>query len=138
MEDFEVTQHIFEKLIEEKTIRPALSSRIARRNWCRWRSRIPGRFAWSTSIELCINGQEISPGYSELNDPIVQRDAASNTRPAAKRQKLDEDFLLALEHGMPPAGRIGIGIDRLVMMLTGAESIRDVILFPHAREKRNE
>jgi len=81
-----------------------------------------------------MNGQEISPGYSELNDPAIQRQRLLD-QAGDQIQKLDEDFLLALEHGMPPAGGIGIGIDRLVMVLTGAESIRDVILFPHLRPK---
>jgi len=81
--------------------------------------------------ELAINGQEISPGYSELNEPDVQ--AANFTQQVgdeAEKQKVDEDFLNALRYGMPPAGGMGLGIDRLIMMLTGAESIRDVILFP--------
>jgi len=82
--------------------------------------------------ELIINGQEISPGYSELNDPIVQRERLEH-QAGEEKQNIDEDFLTALEHGMPPAGGIGIGIDRLAMMLTGAESIRDVILFPHLK-----
>jgi lysyl-tRNA synthetase class 2 len=84
--------------------------------------------------ELAINGQEISPGYSELNDPEVQeenfRHQVGNKE---EQQKVDEDFLAALKYGMPPAGGMGMGIDRLVMMLTGAESIRDVILFPLMR-----
>ena len=84
--------------------------------------------------ELVINGQEISPGYSELNNPIVQRERLEH-QSGGETQKLDDDFLTALEHGMPPAGGIGIGIDRLVMMLTGADSIRDVILFPHLRPR---
>jgi lysyl-tRNA synthetase class 2 len=84
--------------------------------------------------ELVINGQEISPGYSELNDPDIQRERLEH-QSGGETQKLDDDFLAALEYGMPPAGGIGIGIDRLVMMLTGVESIRDVILFPHMRPR---
>jgi lysyl-tRNA synthetase class 2 len=81
--------------------------------------------------ELAINGQEISPGYSELNDPDVQaKHFAHQVGAKEEQQKVDMDFLNALRHGMPPAGGLGLGIDRLVMMLTGAESIRDVILFP--------
>ena len=87
--------------------------------------------------ELIINGQEISPGYSELNDPLVQRRRLVE-QVGQEVQNLDEDFLLALEHGMPPAGGIGVGIDRLVMTLTGADSIREVILFPHLKPKPQE
>ncbi|HEX4792615.1 MAG TPA: lysine--tRNA ligase [Humisphaera sp.] len=84
--------------------------------------------------ELAINGQEISPGYSELNDPDVQAaNFAHQVGDEAEKQKTDEDFLTALRYGMPPAGGMGLGIDRLIMMLTGAESIRDVILFPLMR-----
>jgi lysyl-tRNA synthetase, class II len=81
--------------------------------------------------ELAINGVEISPGYSELNDPDVQaRHFHHQVGDKEEQQQVDEDFLTALKYGMPPAGGMGLGIDRLVMMLTGAESIRDVILFP--------
>jgi lysyl-tRNA synthetase class 2 len=81
--------------------------------------------------ELAINGQEISPGYTELNDPDVQaRQFAHQVGDREEQQQVDEDFLNALRYGMPPAGGMGLGIDRLVMMLTGAESIRDIILFP--------
>jgi len=132
-EDFEVTQHLFEKLVEEKSIDPVFVTHCPKE--------LVPLAKLSTDnpetvevYELVINGQEISPGYSELNNPIVQRDRLEH-QSGGETQKLDEDFLLALEYGMPPAGGIGIGIDRLVMMLTGAESIRDVILFPHLRNK---
>ena len=133
-EDFEVTQHVFEKLIEEKTINPLFVTHspkelvpLAKQN--------TEDESLVEVFELVINGQEISPGYSELNDPDIQRSRLEH-QSGGETQRLDEDFLLALEYGMPPAGGIGIGVDRLVMMLTGAESIRDVILFPHVRERK--
>jgi len=130
-EDFEVTQHVFEKLVEEKTLDPLFVTHcpkqlvpLAKQN--------AENHSLVDVYELIINGQEISPGYSELNDPIEQR-ARLEDQSGGETQKLDEEFLTALEYGMPPAGGIGIGIDRLVMMLTGAESIRDVLFFPHMR-----
>ena len=84
--------------------------------------------------ELAINGVEISPGYSELNDPDVQeKHFHHQVGDREEQQKIDDDFLDALRVGMPPAGGMGLGIDRVVMMLTGAPSIRDVILFPLMR-----
>jgi lysyl-tRNA synthetase class 2 len=136
MQDFEITQQVFEKLVEERTINPLFVTRLpvelvplAKQN-----AENP---ALVDVYELIINGQEISPGYSELNDPLVQRRRFTE-QVGAEIQDLDEDFLLALEHGMPPAGGIGIGIDRLVMTLTGADSIRQVILFPHLKSKPQE
>jgi lysyl-tRNA synthetase class 2 len=129
--DYEVTQHLFEKLVEEKTINPLFVTHCPK-------ELVPLAKLNSADssvvdvYELVINGQEISPGYSELNDPDVQR-LRLEEQSGGEIQKIDSDFLLALEYGMPPAGGIGIGIDRLAMMLTGAESIRDVILFPHMR-----
>ena len=76
----------------------------------------------------------IAPGYTEQNNPIEQRERMEH-QAGGDRQKLDEDFLIALEHGMPPAGGIGIDIDRLCMMLLGQESIRAVILFPQLKPK---
>src|SRR5438874_2380411 len=132
--DFEVTQHVFEKLVEEKTFDPLFVTHcpkelvpLAKQN--RQQPELVDVY------ELIINGAEISPGYTELNDPIVQRQRLLE-QAGEETQKLDEDFLLALEHGMPPAGGFGLGIDRLTMLLTGAESIRDVILFPLLKPKR--
>ncbi|HJX97946.1 MAG TPA: lysine--tRNA ligase [Chthoniobacterales bacterium] len=132
--DFEVTQHVFEKLVEEKTFDPLFVTHcpkelvpLAKQN--------AADPALVDVYELIINGVEMSPGYSELNDPDVQRQRLLE-QAGEETQKLDEDFLLALEHGMPPAGGFGLGIDRLTMMFTGAESIRDVILFPLLKPKR--
>jgi lysyl-tRNA synthetase class 2 len=132
--DFEVTQHVFEKLIEEKTFDPLFVTHcpkelvpLAKQN--REDESLVDVF------ELIINGVEIAPGYTELNDPDVQRRRLLE-QAGEETQKIDEDFLLALEHGMPPAGGFGLGMDRLAMLLTGAESIRDVILFPLLKPKR--
>lgn len=131
--DFEVTQHLFEKHVEEKQLDPLFVTHCPQQ-LVPLAKLSPGRADTVEVYELVINGQEISPGYSELNDPIVQRRRLEE-QSGGETQKLDEEFLLALEYGMPPAGGLGLGIDRLVMMLTGAESIRDVILFPHLRQK---
>jgi lysyl-tRNA synthetase, class II len=131
--DFEVTQHVFEKLIEEKTIDPLFVTHCPKELVPLAKQNLEDSSLVDV-FELVINGSEIAPGYSELNDPLVQRQRLLE-QAGEERQNIDEDFLLALEHGMPPAGGIGIGMDRLTMLLSGAESIRDVILFPLLRPK---
>ena len=90
----------------------------------------------SERFELFIAGMEVGNAYSELNNPIEQKQRFQEEIKDAKpedKKNVDEDYVLALEHGMPPAGGLGIGIDRLVMLLTNQASIRDVILFPLLR-----
>ncbi|MBI1336875.1 MAG: lysine--tRNA ligase [Phycisphaera sp.] len=126
---------VYEKLVEPTLIDPTFVTRV------------PGVIIplakrcsddndFADVYELAINGQEISPGYSELNDPDEQeKHFRGQVGDSEEQQKIDEDFLEALRVGMPPAGGMGLGIDRLVMMLTGAPSIRDVILFPLMRPR---
>ena len=132
--DFEVTHHVFEKLIEEQTIDPLFVTHCPKELVPLAKQNIADNSLVDV-FELIINGAEIAPGYSELNDPDVQRQRLLE-QAGEERQKIDKEFLLALEHGMPPAGGFGLGIDRLTMLLTGAESIRDVILFPLLRPKK--
>ena len=101
----------------------------------------PENSAIAERFELFINGMEVANGFSELNDPKEQYERfvdqmAERELGDEEAMVLDEDYIRALSYGMPPAAGIGIGIDRLVMLLTNKHSIRDVILFPHMRPER--
>ena len=132
-DDFEATQAVFEKLIEPTLIQPTFVTH-APKELIPLAKLSPDDPTTVEVFECCINGQEIAPAYTEQNDPIEQRERLEH-QAGGEQQKLDEDFLVALEHGMPPAGGMGMGIDRLCMMLLGQESIRDVILFPQLKPK---
>ncbi|MCX6885724.1 MAG: lysine--tRNA ligase [Verrucomicrobia bacterium] len=132
-EDFEVTGAIFEKLIEPTLLQPTFVTHLPK-ELVPLAKLSPDDPTTVEVFECCINGQEIAPAYTEQNDPIEQRERLQH-QAGGEQQKLDEDFLIALEHGMPPAGGMGLGIDRLCMMLLGQESIRDVILFPQLKPK---
>ena len=131
--DFEVTGAVFEKLIEPTLIQPTFVTHLPK-ELVPLAKLSPDDPTTVEVFECCINGQEIAPAYTEQNDPIAQRERLEH-QAGGEQQKLDEDFLVALEHGMPPAGGMGMGIDRLCMMLLGQESIRDVILFPQLKPK---
>lgn len=130
-EDYEVTNEVFSKRIEPTLIQPTFVTHLPK-ELCPLAKLTEGDATTIDVFELCIGGMEVAPAYSEQNDPKVQREMFA-AQAGEETQSIDEDFLLALEHGMPPAGGMGVGIDRLVILLTGAESIRDVILFPQLR-----
>ena len=134
---YDIYTKIYEKNVEHQLIDPifitgypAEVSPLARPNDAN--PFITDRF------ELFIAGREIANGFSELNDPEIQamrfkEQVLAKESGDNEAMFFDEDYITALEHGMPPAAGVGIGIDRLVMFLTGSGSIRDVILFPHLR-----
>ncbi len=124
---------VYEKLVEPTLIDPCFVTQIPSVVIPLARENKDDPF-FADVYELAVNGQEVSPGYTELNDPDIQeKHFRHQVGDADEQQKYDADFVNALKYGMPPAGGMGMGIDRLIMMLTGAESIRDVILFPLMR-----
>jgi lysyl-tRNA synthetase class 2 len=133
---------LFEDYVEERLIQPTfitdypkIISPLSKAD--------PARPQVAERFELFINGMEVANGFSELNDPREQYERfvdqmAERERGDEEAMVLDEDYIRALSYGMPPAAGIGVGIDRLTMLLTNKHSIRDVILFPHMRpEKRS-
>jgi lysyl-tRNA synthetase class 2 len=136
----EIVLELFEKLVEHTLMQPTFvhDYPVDVRPLARPNPREP-RLA--EAFDLIIGGVEIAPAYSELADPVVQRrnfeeQARLAAAGDAEAMPLDEEFLAAIEYGMPPAGGMGMGIDRLVMLLTGARSLRETILFPAIRPAR--
>ena len=132
MSSKEITHEIYDKTIEGTLIQPTFITRLPAElvplaNTCEDDSELVDVF------ELIIGGKEIAPAYSELNNPLNSESAEEQAEGDASA--IDNDFLTALEIGMPPTGGMGIGIDRLMMLLTGSDAIRDVILFPQLKPR---
>lgn len=135
-------EKIFENIVEKKLIQPTFIIDYPK-SISPLSKASPENPNIAERFELFINGMECANGFSELNDPQEQYERFADqmwSREAGDEEAmvLDEDYIRALAYGMPPAAGIGIGIDRLVMLLTNRHSIRDVILFPHMRPEKNK
>ena len=129
----EITQKVFEKKVEALAVNPVFITHLPAElvPLARLNREDPSVV---DVYELIMGRQEISPGYSELNDPILQAERFHH-QVGEHTQKVDMEFLEALHHGMPPAGGLGLGVDRLAMLLAGVDSIREVIYFPLLRPR---
>jgi lysyl-tRNA synthetase class 2 len=137
LDDDIVVNEVFEATVEKNLINPTFVIDYPAR-LCPLTKRSKTNPEYAERFELYIGAMEVANAYTELNDPQVQYDNFVSQLKGANEDEntfrnLDEDFINALKYGMPPAGGLGVGIDRLVMLLTGATSIRDVILFPLLR-----
>ncbi len=131
-----LVQELFEDLVEDKLVGPVFVHDYPA-SLCPLTKRKRDNPAIAERFELYVHGMELANAYTELNDPITQEQTFSQQLAGLPDEdsmaKMDHDFIRALRHGMPPAGGLGIGIDRLVMLLTNTQTIRDVILFPLLR-----
>ena len=135
LDDVDITNDVFEKVIEPELIQPTFVTHVPKE--LEPLAKISEEDPETVEVfELCVGGQELAPAFSEQNDPFVQLEMF-RAQVGEHSQKLDLDFIAALEHGMPPAGGMGLGIDRLCIILTGASNIRDTILFPSLRPDRD-
>jgi lysyl-tRNA synthetase class 2 len=134
-----IVHHLFEEQVEEKLIGPVFVHDYPA-SLCPLTKRQRNNPAVAERFELYIQGMELANAYTELNDPVMQeatfRQQLAGLPEEDSMAKMDEDFVTALRYGMPPAGGLGIGIDRLIMLLTNTPSIRDVILFPLLRPEK--
>jgi len=131
-----LVQDLFEDLVEEKLVGPVFVYDYPA-SLCPLTKRKRADPRLAERFELYVHGMELANAYTELNDPVTQeqtfRQQLAGLPAEDSMAKMDADFVRALRHGMPPAGGLGIGIDRLVMLLTNTQTIRDVILFPLLR-----
>lgn len=126
-----LTHEVYDKLIEKNLRQPTFVTRLPH-EFVPLAKTCKDDPALVDVFEFVVGGRELCPGYTEQNDPLEQRRALEH-QAGEDTEKIDEDFISALECGMPPTGGLGIGIDRLVMLLTGCDGIRDVVLFPQMK-----
>jgi lysyl-tRNA synthetase, class II len=135
-----IVHHLFEEKVENKLAGPVFVYDYPAA-LCPLTKRKRDNPALAERFELYVQGMELANAYTELNDPITQeatfKQQLAGLPEEESMAKMDEDFVRALRHGMPPAGGLGVGIDRLVMLLTNTQTIRDVILFPLLRPERS-
>jgi lysyl-tRNA synthetase class 2 len=135
-----MVSEVFEEVVEDRLIGPIFVVDYPAAI-CPLTKRKAGNPAVAERFELFVHGMELANAYTELNDPLLQEALFKNQLAGQKEEdsmaKMDDDFVRALKHAMPPAGGLGIGIDRLCMLLMNQASIRDVVLFPLLRPQHS-